>query len=127
MAYYNTCPNCGSNLDPGEQCNCEDFNERSQIGTDDICKDQDKFLQYIHEVMTNDPPAFISALALAHIMRNQTPDPIYAAHYPRAIFEEALRITEEAAARDDTENADNYRAVAEFIRTYWLGQAPDAA
>lgn len=23
MAYYNTCPNCGCNLDPGEKCDCE--------------------------------------------------------------------------------------------------------
>lgn len=23
MAYYNTCPNCGANLDPGEPCDCE--------------------------------------------------------------------------------------------------------
>lgn len=23
MAYYSTCPNCGSNLDPGEKCDCE--------------------------------------------------------------------------------------------------------
>jgi len=23
MAYYNTCPRCGSNLDPGEKCDCE--------------------------------------------------------------------------------------------------------
>lgn len=23
MAYYNTCPNCGSNLDPGETCDCQ--------------------------------------------------------------------------------------------------------
>lgn len=22
MAYYNTCPNCGANLDPGERCDC---------------------------------------------------------------------------------------------------------
>lgn len=22
MAYYNTCPYCGSNLDPGETCDC---------------------------------------------------------------------------------------------------------
>lgn len=28
MAYYNTCPNCGSNLDPGEKCDCE--NERAK-------------------------------------------------------------------------------------------------
>lgn len=24
MAYFNTCPNCGCNLDPGEKCDCED-------------------------------------------------------------------------------------------------------
>ena len=23
MAYYNTCPNCGANLDPGEPCDCD--------------------------------------------------------------------------------------------------------
>lgn len=23
MAYYNVCPSCGSNLDPGEKCDCE--------------------------------------------------------------------------------------------------------
>lgn len=23
MAYYNTCPNCGSHLDPGEKCDCQ--------------------------------------------------------------------------------------------------------
>ena len=23
MAYYNTCPVCGANLDPGEECECE--------------------------------------------------------------------------------------------------------
>lgn len=22
MAYYNTCPHCGCNLDPGERCDC---------------------------------------------------------------------------------------------------------
>ena len=22
MSYYNTCPNCGANLDPGEPCDC---------------------------------------------------------------------------------------------------------
>lgn len=23
MAYYNVCPHCGCNLDPGEKCDCE--------------------------------------------------------------------------------------------------------
>lgn len=31
MAFYNTCPLCGSNLDPGEPCNCE--REREQENT----------------------------------------------------------------------------------------------
>lgn len=30
MAYYNTCPHCGSNLDPGERCECESRKEREQ-------------------------------------------------------------------------------------------------
>lgn len=32
MAYYNTCPNCGSNLDPGEKCDCgSEVAERERI------------------------------------------------------------------------------------------------
>lgn len=23
MSYFHTCPHCGSNLDPGEKCDCE--------------------------------------------------------------------------------------------------------
>ena len=30
MAYYNTCPNCGSNLDPGERCECENGKAKEQ-------------------------------------------------------------------------------------------------
>lgn len=30
MAYYNTCPNCGCNLDPGEKCDCENEKAREQ-------------------------------------------------------------------------------------------------
>ncbi len=30
MAYYNTCPNCGSNLDPGEKCDCMIERERRE-------------------------------------------------------------------------------------------------
>lgn len=29
MSYYRTCPSCGANLDPGEQCECT-------VGNDDI-------------------------------------------------------------------------------------------
>lgn len=28
MAYYNVCPNCGGNLDPGEKCDCK--NEKQE-------------------------------------------------------------------------------------------------
>jgi hypothetical protein len=28
MAYFNTCPRCGSNLDPGERCDCEAAGEQ---------------------------------------------------------------------------------------------------
>lgn len=31
MAYYNVCPLCGANLDPGEKCDCED--ERDSMRT----------------------------------------------------------------------------------------------
>lgn len=30
MAYYNTCPKCGCNLDPGEKCDCEGEKEKRQ-------------------------------------------------------------------------------------------------
>ena len=30
MAYYNTCPDCGAHLDPGESCDCKDRIEEKQ-------------------------------------------------------------------------------------------------
>lgn len=30
MTYYRTCPRCGSNLDPGERCTCQDKKETAQ-------------------------------------------------------------------------------------------------
>lgn len=30
MPYYNTCPRCGSNLDPGERCECEREQRKNQ-------------------------------------------------------------------------------------------------
>lgn len=30
MAYYKVCPDCGSNLDPGEKCDCEAEKIRKQ-------------------------------------------------------------------------------------------------
>lgn len=32
MSFYNTCPNCGANLDPGEKCDCLEIeNERAIV------------------------------------------------------------------------------------------------
>lgn len=30
MAYYNVCPDCGSNLDPGERCDCQNIMAKEQ-------------------------------------------------------------------------------------------------
>lgn len=30
MAYYNVCPKCGCNLDPGEHCDCENIKAKEQ-------------------------------------------------------------------------------------------------
>ena len=29
MAYYNTCPHCGCNLDPGEPCECREVEKQN--------------------------------------------------------------------------------------------------
>lgn len=28
MSYYNTCPDCGAHLDPGEMCDCKEEHRR---------------------------------------------------------------------------------------------------
>jgi hypothetical protein len=30
MAYYNVCPHCGCNLDPGEKCDCDRLKAKEQ-------------------------------------------------------------------------------------------------
>ena len=47
MAYYNTCPNCGSNLDPGERCECE--NEKA--------KEQEKKQEFFNRHLKMEPGA----------------------------------------------------------------------
>lgn len=34
MAYYNVCPNCGSNLDPGESCDCKSLEQTERMKFD---------------------------------------------------------------------------------------------
>lgn len=38
MAYYNTCPHCGCNLDPGERCDCLKEQNRKQELYEDVYK-----------------------------------------------------------------------------------------
>lgn len=30
MPYYNICPHCGSHLDPGERCDCQDKSQGTE-------------------------------------------------------------------------------------------------
>lgn len=30
MAFFNTCPKCGANLDPGEKCDCDEINHKHE-------------------------------------------------------------------------------------------------
>lgn len=40
MPYYNICPHCGSHLDPGERCDCQDKGqEKEQQETADGTKE----------------------------------------------------------------------------------------
>lgn len=36
MAYYNTCPYCGANLDPGEPCDCMKEKEKRKRFYEDV-------------------------------------------------------------------------------------------
>lgn len=47
MAYYNTCPNCGCNLDPGEKCDCG--NEKA--------KEQEKKREFFDRHLKMEPKA----------------------------------------------------------------------
>ena len=47
MSYYNKCPECGANLDPGEECSCGKEGEKEKapvetvisMGAKDVKKD----------------------------------------------------------------------------------------
>jgi len=55
MAYYNTCPGCGSNLDPGEPCTCQTDQRPvmitiSKARYDKMVKSFDEAMQQIQEL-----------------------------------------------------------------------------
>ena len=39
MGYCRTCPDCGSNLDPNEKCDCQNKNEKEAKGYVDTERD----------------------------------------------------------------------------------------
>lgn len=46
MPYFNTCPNCGASLDPGETCDCTSEEEERKTRIED----------YIRQVVKTDQP-----------------------------------------------------------------------
>ena len=54
MSFYNTCPHCGANLDPGERCDCEEIqieNERAIVKMIAIGKNGQYVIQWQNEIM----------------------------------------------------------------------------
>lgn len=42
MAYYNVCPHCGSNLDPGEKCDCKEESKKLETFYRNVTKTAQK-------------------------------------------------------------------------------------
>lgn len=47
MAYYNVCPDCGGNLDPGERCDCKREQRPAEGKTELISRGGEVFGSYI--------------------------------------------------------------------------------
>ena len=48
MSYFHTCPDCGANLDPGEECqDCKEDYEEEMLHEDDSEKDRHRELQRV--------------------------------------------------------------------------------
>ena len=41
MVFYKICPRCGANLDPGEQCDCEETAAREREEAEDLLAKED--------------------------------------------------------------------------------------
>lgn len=54
MSYYRTCPKCGSNLDPGEVCDCQEGKLRhchellDRLDSPDLVARAYRFIQYLY-------------------------------------------------------------------------------
>lgn len=47
QTYYHTCPECGANLDPGEQCDCQQEKQEYQ---DNLVSDVLKLREYVKKL-----------------------------------------------------------------------------
>lgn len=50
MPYYNTCSWCGSNLDPGERCNCQKERHIRQMQLEQLFSIEDSGQMYIRSM-----------------------------------------------------------------------------
>lgn len=116
MAYYNTCPNCGSNLDPGEKCDCTNESQTNE------------FLCCMLDLKKNDPAGYVSACALL-IAMSESQSNKYSLKYPKQVFLDAIRKLEDHIVNnaDDTDLCEKLVQAIAHICDNWLDKATDAA
>lgn len=64
MSFYITCPDCGANLDPGEQCDCK--KEPPSVGTGKAAEDKYIFLSYHQSGGKSSLPMTDSEIAMSY-------------------------------------------------------------
>ena len=127
MAYYNTCPDCGSNLDPGEKCDCRTTpNISPQNGhTHSIEDDTNYFARTLSDLQKHDPAAFVSTCALIQVMANGENEN-YGFQHPWSVFTGAIQYLENAR-KCSSEDPDIYIRAIALICDKWIHNATDAA
>ena len=127
MAYYNTCPNCGSNLDPGELCDCQG-NEDCNYAEDERVQSTAKLaLELMDEYQRTDPPKYISIIAMVGGMLAKRGKSFNheSIQYPKEVFIasiEHLKECRESVHFKDIPRSDFDNAIALIQRT-WLNAA----
>lgn len=128
MAYYNTCSNCGSNLDPGELCDCRNNEERAQTGHVETRKNTTELvLNLMDEYQRTDPPKYISIIAMigGMLARRGKSFDFESIQYPKEVFTasiEHLKECRESVHFQDIPRSYFDNAIALIQRT-WLDAA----
>ena len=129
MAYYNTCSNCGSNLDPGETCDCQhNASDCAQIGHIETCKNTAKIVcDLMDEFERTDPPEYVALISmLGSIMTKGREFFSYEnIRYPEEVFLAAidrLTVYRETPYSPDIPRSYFDNAIA-LIRSTWLNAA----